>query len=821
MLSTKTRNIMNAADILAESRAPGHNSVYFLGCFESRVTVYAQQVRALNLASALVTENQIRPNGKVAIVGGGAAGMTVAAALIALCPQLQNLILFERKSELLHLQMQSRDRYLHPHLYDWPRDGSLEPNAGLPILDWTAGVASSVASTLELRFKPFQEAPFVQVRTSTGVAGIIPVGSACRLSLNGGVVEQTLFDAAVVSAGFGYEKYNDQGQPSYWDASSMVQPLRNDLHDPEFFISGTGDGALVDFSLAAYNHIAHEELCRFVVERNDLGSVKLELLAIEAEAESAGDAYDLLEAYRTRVANLLPDSMLLDVHERLRADAKVRFHSRSACLFRRNTSILNRFLAFLAIWADGVTNSTSAKITVTTGLALVEPEFRLDGTVHVTGEVPYKPYARFLRFGTDTETLLLPFEPFAHAANLHKSTLPNTHVAATPVLTSSASRQYEALKNTPRFRLLTSIPADVTSLISPTFMIDFRECSDGSLRWSGDAGAIAKAWTVPRLGISCNFVPGRVPKLSIAVSRLLTHTNNPLLISPDKNDWERKWKRHSTPTPSPYTRYGRPTFLTSETFDEDTELPEVISEAQLADLIHLHLDKYMLEELNTLIVESLDADSPRPYGWATSPGLRRLLQIRWSDWFELLGVNPPILRRFLVLMASDSDTQDLSREGLVRVGMFTLQATILRGVLFSLHITEALSSRLAPGADFPGNFSGDVLRAHACGVAWIDGIDISASFRNKSWKSRLILLSELQSPSSLTNRFQPRLDESDRGEPSLMREAAYESAVVVSCDDSFRMASSGGKEHLVVHMEGIFGQLTADAERSLERREDA
>jgi hypothetical protein len=812
---------MNAADILAESRAPGNNPVYFLGCFESRVTVYAQQVRALNLASALVTENQIRPNGKVAIIGGGAAGITVAAALVALCPKLQNLTLFERKSELLHLQMQSRDRYLHPHLYDWPRDGSLEPNAGLPILDWTAGIASSVASTLELRFKPFQEAPFVQVRTSTGVSGIIPVGSACRLSLNSGVVEQTLFDAAVISAGFGYEKYNDQGQPSYWDASSLVQPLRNGLPDPEFFISGTGDGALVDFSLAAYNHIAHEDLCRFIVERHDLNPVKHELLAIEAEAEVEGDGYDLLEAYRTRVANMLPDSMLLDVHERLRADARVRIHSRSTCLFRRNTSILNRFLAFLAIWADEVTNTTSAKITVTTGLALVAPELRLDGIIHVTGEAPYKPYARFLRFGTDTETLLLPFEPFAHAAKLQKLASPNTHVAATPVLTSSASQQYEALKSAPRFRVLTSIPTEVAPLTSPTFMINFRECSDGSLRWSGDAGAIARAWIVPHLGILCNFVPSRVPKLSIAVNRLLTHTNNSTLISPDKNEWERKWKKHTAPTPSPHTRYGRPTFITSENIDEGAELPEAISEAQLADLIHNHLDKQMLEELNTLIVESLDADSPRPYGWETSVGLRRLLQTRWSDWFERLGANAPMLRRFLVLMASDSDTQDLSGEGLVRVGMFTLQATILRAVLFSLHITEALSSRLAPGADFPGNLSGDVLRAHACGVAWIDGIDISASFRNTSWKSRLILLSELQSPSSLTNRFQPRLDESDRGDPSLMREAAYESAVVVSCDDSFRTASSGGKDSLAVHMEAIFGQLTADAERSLERRSDA
>src|SRR5579862_4895680 len=112
--------VMHAAEVLASSLAPGTDLVYFLGCFESRVTVYAQQVRALNLASALVSERKIRPTGRVAIVGGGAAGMTAAAALVALSPSLQKVVLFERSPDLLHMQMQSHDRYLHPHVYDWP-----------------------------------------------------------------------------------------------------------------------------------------------------------------------------------------------------------------------------------------------------------------------------------------------------------------------------------------------------------------------------------------------------------------------------------------------------------------------------------------------------------------------------------------------------------------------------------------------------------------------------------------------------------------------------------------------------------------------------
>jgi NADH dehydrogenase FAD-containing subunit len=126
---------MNPNEVLASSLAPGTQSVYFLGCFESRVTVYAQQVRALNLAAALVSEGKIRPKGKIAVIGGGAAGMTAAAALVSLCPDLQKVMVFEKKPDLLHMQLLCHDRYLHPHVYDWPRTGSQEPRAGLPILD--------------------------------------------------------------------------------------------------------------------------------------------------------------------------------------------------------------------------------------------------------------------------------------------------------------------------------------------------------------------------------------------------------------------------------------------------------------------------------------------------------------------------------------------------------------------------------------------------------------------------------------------------------------------------------------------------------------
>jgi NADH dehydrogenase FAD-containing subunit len=77
-------------------------SVFFLGCFENRVTLYSQQVRALNLVDAILDQQLVREHGKVAIVGGRAAGITAAAALAKAAPELQKIDLFEARGPQTH-----------------------------------------------------------------------------------------------------------------------------------------------------------------------------------------------------------------------------------------------------------------------------------------------------------------------------------------------------------------------------------------------------------------------------------------------------------------------------------------------------------------------------------------------------------------------------------------------------------------------------------------------------------------------------------------------------------------------------------------------
>src|ERR1700731_935684 len=79
---------------------------------------------------------------RVAVVGGGFAGLTVAAGLLK--KGVRYVALFEKHAVLCPLQQGSDARWVHPRIYEWPNKGSKLPTAALPLLNWNAGRASDV-----------------------------------------------------------------------------------------------------------------------------------------------------------------------------------------------------------------------------------------------------------------------------------------------------------------------------------------------------------------------------------------------------------------------------------------------------------------------------------------------------------------------------------------------------------------------------------------------------------------------------------------------------------------------------------------------------
>src|SRR5262249_39707962 len=120
--------------------------VYLVGVFVRGVTVLKQQIRSLNLVWALNETGQLLPTSSIAVIGGGFAGLTAAAALLT--RGVRELYIFERRAVFCPLQQGCDTRWLHPHVYEWPAAGTLRPVAGLPIMNWREGRASDVAHHL-------------------------------------------------------------------------------------------------------------------------------------------------------------------------------------------------------------------------------------------------------------------------------------------------------------------------------------------------------------------------------------------------------------------------------------------------------------------------------------------------------------------------------------------------------------------------------------------------------------------------------------------------------------------------------------------------
>src|SRR4051794_29913623 len=91
----------SAQTILGRMSVPGLEQVYVLGSFARLVTFSSQQCRAFNLIWALFETKKLSPGSSVAVIGGGLAGLTVAAAAaLKRC----DVTIIEKASQLLPLQ---------------------------------------------------------------------------------------------------------------------------------------------------------------------------------------------------------------------------------------------------------------------------------------------------------------------------------------------------------------------------------------------------------------------------------------------------------------------------------------------------------------------------------------------------------------------------------------------------------------------------------------------------------------------------------------------------------------------------------------------
>ncbi|MGF9566952.1 hypothetical protein AAIH70_25955 [Neorhizobium sp. BT27B] len=341
------------------------DGVFAVGMHERGVTLYNQQVRAHNLVWALseLEQTGVRPLGRIAVIGGGAAGLTATAALLACMPVGSSVTLFEKEWDLCPVQQGCDGRWLHPSLYAWPEWGSRAPSASLPILNWSEGRASDVARALldgfskyinertESRFKALVGVHHLQInatRKEISFIGtnVVMTGPYFKQGDSEGGTEK--FDTIILAAGFGWERVNDYNTSSYWRNEQIAQPNLT-VDRSRYLVSGFGDGALVDVSRLTIERFRQDTILY------ELFGDKLEKTEEELRRGIAKAGPNLL-GYFTRIEAKLLEEAKVSMRGRLRKDTAVTLHVSGTDekapkdlrdVFGPGSSVLNRLLTYL------------------------------------------------------------------------------------------------------------------------------------------------------------------------------------------------------------------------------------------------------------------------------------------------------------------------------------------------------------------------------------------------------------------------------------------------------------------------------------------
>lgn len=317
---------MTLERVLPYAIVPGVPGVYVCGCLERWVSIYLQSVRALNLAWALERGGRIEAGARVCVVGGGFAGLAVAAGLGR---RGMRVTLVESNRELLATQRRNRVRWIHPHIHEWPRPGSREPRAGLPLLDWTAGVSADVAAQILAGFEREIARSGIDVRT-----GVTQVALA-----------DEPWDAVVLALGVGIERsFGALPLASYWADEGIATVDESGGPRRRHLVTGIGEGGVIDALALRLRGFAHAELAAELAAVPGMKAVEDTLLGIERELEHMDDD----EANRVLapwyLALPVPEGADAVLRRRLRPDTRVVLNGPEPFPLASRADILNRFL---------------------------------------------------------------------------------------------------------------------------------------------------------------------------------------------------------------------------------------------------------------------------------------------------------------------------------------------------------------------------------------------------------------------------------------------------------------------------------------------
>lgn len=345
---------------------------YLIGIFQDGITIYKQQIRALNIFYALLQTGKIKPGEdfRIGIIGGGVAGLTFAAA--ALKSNIKVAII-EKEQYYLHMQYGCEIRKVHPNIYEWPDQGSNFPNTELPVLNWKFDTAANVAIQLLNGFynikdglKNTTDIPADYLRQQFSCKKVAAIKKSKEQPdynfllkndfIKEGQPPKDQFyigcDILIFAIGYGIEKGLDNSKDacSYWRNDAIGQSFFGS--DKLFFISGIGDGGLMDLLRIAIHNFNYDYILNVIesdpafpnllkmlrrIKKRGLESKfspkKLFYEFAKIPSESYNYIYDTLRSHRRlRENRIILNSTAMEFHDSLDFT---------------KVSILNSFLCFV------------------------------------------------------------------------------------------------------------------------------------------------------------------------------------------------------------------------------------------------------------------------------------------------------------------------------------------------------------------------------------------------------------------------------------------------------------------------------------------
>jgi hypothetical protein len=350
------------ANTIVEQCRIGASNIFVLGCLErKRISVSAQQVRAINIIEALRLTGILQKNISLCIVGAGAGGIT-AAAYAGLLKAKVTII--DQNEKPMH-QLTSSKRLLHPRLYEWPfEENWAKEDVDLPLMNWSASAAKDVVKRI---YKEWDEALNLYEIIWKPFTTVEKVGVDCSvLARKDGQQEFLRFDAIVLAPGFGKERIPPNGkQQSYWDNDDL------ESYKGEVLVCGNGDGALTDILRVRLRDFNQESIVSWLDEYVDKD---LEILVRDAEnsftsswsklsseGRNGGMGRHLLKQLYRAYCELETDDLRGFLQNQLRPDTSVRMwiklnvdpsESKDNFVFSPNSFPLNRLLITTLLRVD-------------------------------------------------------------------------------------------------------------------------------------------------------------------------------------------------------------------------------------------------------------------------------------------------------------------------------------------------------------------------------------------------------------------------------------------------------------------------------------